>query len=135
MSLHRILLSHPLVSTTWATDTMQRQKYKFYVKQKNIFGIICKNQKKAVSCGKRTARGGRGRRPTKKEQALQKGERSLQTGRKVLGNREKGTFWLVAIARPFMLGRTAESGFYSVGLSFFRKYSQRRLSRTFRRRG
>ena len=36
----------------------------------------------------------------KKEQALQKGERSLQTGRKVLGNREKGTFWLVAIARP-----------------------------------
>ena len=35
-----------------------------------------------------------------KRRALQKGERSLQTGRKVLGNREKGTFWLVAAARP-----------------------------------
>ena len=32
-------------------------------------------------------------------------ERSLQTGRKVLGNREKGTFWFVAIARPHKLGR------------------------------
>ena len=40
-----------------------------------------------------------------KRQALQKGERSLQTGKKVLGNREKGTLRLVAIARPHKLGR------------------------------
>ena len=26
------------------------QNYKFYAKRENIFGIICKNQKKAVSC-------------------------------------------------------------------------------------
>lgn len=41
MSLHRILLCHSYVTTTWATDTMQRQRYKFYVKRENIFGIIC----------------------------------------------------------------------------------------------
>ncbi len=29
----------------------------------------------------------------------------LQTGKKVLGNREKGTIWLVAAARPHKLGR------------------------------
>ena len=40
-----------------------------------------------------------------KRQALQKGERSLQTGKKVLGNREKGTIWLVVTARPYKLGR------------------------------
>lgn len=93
----------------------------------------------------------------KKEQALQKGERSLQTGKKVLGNREKGTGkqgerYVLArchrppsqiragaltswSTRPFMLERTAESDFYSLVSSFFGKYSQRRLSRTFHRRG
>ena len=37
--------------------------------------------------------------------------------------------------RPFMLERTAESDFYSLELPFLGKYSQRRLSRTFHRRG
>jgi len=40
-----------------------------------------------------------------KGQALQKGKRSLQTGRKVFGNREEGAFWLVAAARHHKLGR------------------------------
>ena len=40
-----------------------------------------------------------------KRQALQKGERSLQTGKKVLGNRERGTIWLVFTTRPHKLGR------------------------------
>ena len=44
--------------------------------------------------------------PCKREkEALQKGERSLQTGGEVLGNREEGTFWLVATTRPHKLGR------------------------------
>ena len=37
--------------------------------------------------------------------------------------------------RPYMLERTAESDFYSLELPFLGKYSQRRLSRTFHRRG
>ena len=41
----------------------------------------------------------------KKDKPCKRGKSSLQTGRKVLGNREKGTFWLVAIARPHKLGR------------------------------
>ena len=41
----------------------------------------------------------------KKNKPCKRGERSLQTGRKVLGNKEKGTFWFVAIARPHKLGR------------------------------
>ena len=40
-----------------------------------------------------------------KRTSLAKGGKSLQTGRKVLGNREKGTFWLVVTARPYKLGR------------------------------
>ena len=116
------------------------QRYEFYAKRENIFGIICKYRDKFVSlqrqdgyfgypgkfperasrirhypflkqaasfgCGfaifekirkkqslaERERHGERGGTwLAKKEQALQKGESSLQTGRKVLGNREEGT--------------------------------------------
>ena len=82
---------------------------------------------------------------------------SLAKGRKKPVNREKGTgkqgerYYLTRFrrpplqiragaltswsTRPFMLERTAESDFYSLVSSFFGKYSQRRLSRTFHRRG
>lgn len=82
---------------------------------------------------------------------------SLAKGRKEPANREKGTGkrgerYVLACChhppsqiragaltswstRPFMLDRTAESDFYSLVSSFFGKYSQRRLSRTFHRRG
>ena len=39
--LQSILLCHSYVTTTWTTDAMQWQKYKIFVKQENIFGIIC----------------------------------------------------------------------------------------------
>jgi len=82
---------------------------------------------------------------------------SLAKGEKKPANREKGTGkqgerYVLArchrppsqiragaltswSTRPFMLERTAEPDFYSLALSFLGKYSQRRLSRTFHRRG
>ena len=61
-----------------------------------LFAIICKKYSLVEIDGH-----GEGENVAcEKEQALQKGERSLQTGRKVLGNREKGTFWFVVTARP-----------------------------------
>ena len=41
----------------------------------------------------------------KKNKPCKRGKSSLQTGRKILGNREKGTIWLVFTTRPHKLGR------------------------------
>ena len=66
-----------------------------------LFAIIRKKQ----SLAERERHGEGENMAYEKRQALQKGERSLQTGKKVLGNWEKGTIWLVAAVRPHKLGR------------------------------
>jgi hypothetical protein len=43
---------------------------------------------------------------------MRKGKRYVQTGEKILGNREKGIGLLVAAARPYILERAAESDFF-----------------------
>ena len=69
------------------------------------------------------------------KEACKLGKRYWETGRKVLSGSLPSPALTSWGTRPFMLERTAESDFYSLALSFFGKYSQRRLSRTFHRRG
>ena len=79
--------------------------------------------------------GGEKQRANRGEDTGKQGERYVENRCHRASSRIRAGAHISWSTRPFVPERTAESDIYSLELSFVGKYSQRRLSRTFHRRG